>query len=105
MLKPQPNLMRSRQVGQVHGQHQDVRDALVALALEVVLGQPEDVVAAAVHQLGDARWPCRRRSARRSSGSQRSLTGVASRPWSSRSTWPANRLPNRVIMGAIVLRA
>src|ERR1051326_7879145 len=33
-----------------------------------------------------------------SSGSQRSLTGVASKPCPSRSTWPANRLPNRVIM-------
>ena len=38
---------------QMHRQHQDVRDALVAFALEMVLGQPEHVVAAAVHELGD----------------------------------------------------
>src|SRR2546428_8407978 len=36
--------------------------------------------------------------ARRSSESQRSLAGVPSNPSSSRSTWPANRLPNCVIM-------
>ena len=41
MLKPQPILMLLGQVGQVDRQHQDVRDALVPLALEVVLGQPE----------------------------------------------------------------
>src|SRR5919197_2923273 len=35
---------------------------------------------------------------RRSFGNQRALTGVASSPWSSRSTWPAYRLPKRVIM-------
>src|SRR5437879_1194657 len=33
-----------------------------------------------------------------SSGNQRSFTGVASRPCPSRSTWPAYRLPKRVIM-------
>src|SRR5262245_57715770 len=36
--------------------------------------------------------------ARCSSDSQRSLTGVPSKPSWSRSTWPANRLPNLVIM-------
>ena len=40
-------------VREVHGQHQDVGDALVALVLEVVLGQPERVVAELVHHLGD----------------------------------------------------
>ena len=39
-------------MAQVHGQHQDVGDALVALSLEVVLGHPEGVVAGPVHQLG-----------------------------------------------------
>ena len=48
------------EVRQVHRQHQDVRDALVALVLEVVLGQPERVVAELVHHL--ARRP---RSSRR----------------------------------------
>src|SRR5437870_13906601 len=36
--------------------------------------------------------------ARYSSDSQRSFTGVPSSPSLSRSTWPANRLPNFVIM-------
>src|SRR2546422_6481117 len=36
--------------------------------------------------------------ARCSSESQRSFAGVPSSPSSSRSTWPANRLPNCVIM-------
>src|SRR5882724_8850229 len=36
--------------------------------------------------------------ARYSSGSQRAFTGVPSSPSLSRSTWPANRLPNFVIM-------
>src|SRR5438067_4935058 len=36
----------------------------------------------------------------RSFDSQRLLTGVASRPWSSRSTSPAKRLPNRVIIAS-----
>src|ERR1700704_214358 len=36
--------------------------------------------------------------ARYSSDSQRSFTGVPSSPSLSRSTWPANRLPNLVIM-------
>ena len=53
MLKPQPILMLLGDVAEVQGQHQDVRDALVAFALEVVLGQPEGVVAGPVHQLGD----------------------------------------------------
>ena len=42
-----------REVAEMERQHQHVRDALVAFALEVVLGQPEDVVAGAVHQLRD----------------------------------------------------
>ena len=40
-------------VAEVQRQHQHVGDALVAFALEVVLGEPVDVVAGAVHQLGD----------------------------------------------------
>jgi hypothetical protein len=40
-------------VAEVQGQHQDIRDALVSLALEVVLGQPEGVVAGPVHELRD----------------------------------------------------
>jgi hypothetical protein len=42
-----------RHVAQVQGQQQHVGDALVPFALEVVLGQPEGVVAGAVHELGD----------------------------------------------------
>ena len=41
------------QVRQVHADHQDVRQALVALVLEVVLGQPERVVAVLVHAARD----------------------------------------------------
>jgi hypothetical protein len=44
MLKPQPILM-VRVRAEVKGQHQNVGDALVALPLEVVLGQPEGVIA------------------------------------------------------------
>src|SRR5262249_37104590 len=40
-------------VGDVHGQQRDVGDALVALVLEVVLGQPERLVAELVHGLGE----------------------------------------------------
>ena len=43
------------QVGEVHRQHQDVGDDLVAFTLKVMFGQPEDVVAASIHQLRDAR--------------------------------------------------
>ena len=39
-------------MGQVHRQHQDIGQALVALVLEVMLGQPDRVVAALVHQPG-----------------------------------------------------
>jgi hypothetical protein len=42
-----------RDVRQVDGRHQNIGDALVALVLEVVLGQPEDVVAVLVHAPGD----------------------------------------------------
>jgi hypothetical protein len=42
-----------REVTEVQGQHQHVGNALVPLALEVVLGQPEGVVAGPVHQPGD----------------------------------------------------
>src|SRR5438093_6018545 len=42
-----------RDVAEVEGQQQDVRDALVPFALEVVLGQPEGVIAGPVHQLRD----------------------------------------------------
>ena len=38
---------------EVHRQHQHVRDALVALRLEVMLGHPQRVLAELVHQLGD----------------------------------------------------
>src|SRR5438093_1547525 len=41
--------------------------------------------------------------ARRSSESQRSFAGVPSSPSSSRSTWPANRLPNFVIMPGLLV--
>ena len=40
-------------VGEVHGHHQDVRHALVALVLEVVLGEPEGVVAEPIHAAGE----------------------------------------------------
>jgi hypothetical protein len=40
-------------VAEVEGQHEHVGDALVPLALEVVLGQPEGIVARAVHELGN----------------------------------------------------
>jgi hypothetical protein len=40
-------------VAEVQRQHQHVRDALVPLALEVVLGQPVRVVAGPIHQLRD----------------------------------------------------
>ena len=38
-----------REMSQMDGRHQDVRNALVALVLEVVLGQPEDAVPMLVH--------------------------------------------------------
>jgi|SRR6516162_3523698 len=38
---------------QMHGAHQDVRQALVTFVLEMVLGEPQRVVAALVHHLGD----------------------------------------------------
>ena len=37
----------------MHGQHQDVGDALVAFVLEMVLGEPERVEAQRIHLLGD----------------------------------------------------
>ena len=37
---------------EVQRRHQHVRDALIALALEMVLGHPEGAVAEPVHQLG-----------------------------------------------------
>ena len=40
-----------RHVREVHCHHQDVRDALVAFVLEVVLGEPEGVEAEPVHAL------------------------------------------------------
>jgi hypothetical protein len=40
-------------MSQMDGLHQDVRNALVPLVLEVVLGQPEDVVAVLVHASRD----------------------------------------------------
>ena len=53
MLKPQPIRMFSGEMAEMESQHQHVRDALVPFALEVVLGQPEDVVAGPVHELRD----------------------------------------------------
>ena len=53
MLKPQPIRRAPGHVREVHGHHQDVRDALVAFMLEVVLGEPERVVAEPVHALRD----------------------------------------------------
>ena len=52
-IEATPELDPPRQVRQVHRQHQDVRYDLISFALEVVLGQPEHVVARAVHQGGD----------------------------------------------------
>ena len=48
-----PDAKPRGQVPQVDGEHQDVGDALVALVLEVVLGQPEGVVAVLVHAARD----------------------------------------------------
>ena len=82
---------------QVHREHQDVGDALVAFALEVVLGEPERVEAEAVHRLRD-------RLGRVEHADQllvrirRSLAGVVSCPRSGRSTWPAYTVVNLVIM-------
>jgi hypothetical protein len=42
-----------RLVCEVERHHQDVRDALVPLALEVVLGEPERIVPRAVEQAGE----------------------------------------------------
>jgi hypothetical protein len=39
-------------VGEVERRHQDIRDALVAFVLKMVLGHPERIVADAIHQLG-----------------------------------------------------
>jgi len=49
MLKPHPIFRRSVW-REVEGQQEHVRDALVAFALEMVLGQPERVVPAPVEQ-------------------------------------------------------
>src|SRR2546428_6639644 len=43
------NLDVLRDVAEVQGQQQDVRDALVPFALEVMLGQPEGVIAPPIH--------------------------------------------------------
>ena len=40
-------------MGEMHGGHKHVGDALVAFGLEVVFGEPEGVVAVGVHSLGD----------------------------------------------------
>ena len=52
-LKPQPILQLLRHVREMHRHHQQVGDDLVALVLEVVLGEPERVEAAVVELLGD----------------------------------------------------
>ncbi len=52
MLKPQP-IFSCFVTCQMHRAHQDVGQALVALVLEMVLGQPQRVEAEAVHRLGD----------------------------------------------------
>jgi hypothetical protein len=52
MLNPQPILRR--RVTCVHRHHQDVGQALVALVLEVMLGEPDRVVPALVHHAGEA---------------------------------------------------
>ena len=49
-VEPRPYLQLLCDAGQVHGQHEDVGDALVALSLEVVLGEPQGVVAQVVHE-------------------------------------------------------
>ena len=40
-------------VRQMHRAHKHIRQAFVAFRLEVVLGEPEGVVAVGVHRLGD----------------------------------------------------
>src|SRR5437867_12589004 len=50
-VEPAADLEPSRVVRDVNGQERDVRDALVALVLEMVLGQPQGLVAELVHRL------------------------------------------------------
>ena len=50
-VEPTAEAQPARDVGKMDGVHQHVGDALVALVLEVVLGQPEGVVAHPVHEL------------------------------------------------------
>jgi hypothetical protein len=52
MLKAQPNLDALRAMREVDGQHRDVRDALVAFVLEMVLREPQRLVA---ERVGGAR--------------------------------------------------
>jgi ankyrin repeat protein len=47
------NFQNSKGMREMDGEHQDVGQALVALALEVVLGQPEGAVPVLVHAAGD----------------------------------------------------
>jgi hypothetical protein len=42
-----------RHVREMHTQHQDIRDALVAFVLEVMLSEPQGVVTEPVHRLGE----------------------------------------------------
>ena len=55
MLNAQPILIRSGAMGQIDGQQRDVGDALVALVLEVMLGEPERVVSERVGGLRQRR--------------------------------------------------
>ena len=48
-----PKLDPPRQVRQMNRQHQDVRYDLISFALEMVLREPENVVAFAIHKRGD----------------------------------------------------
>ena len=55
MLKAQPSLRRVGLGGQPQRELDEVGKDLVALALEVVLGRPQGVVAELVHGLGESR--------------------------------------------------
>ena len=48
-----PEAQALRHVGELHADHEDVGEALVALVLEMVLGEPERVVAEVVRGAGD----------------------------------------------------
>ena len=53
-IEPATELDPLRQVTQVHGEHENVRNALVTLPLEVVLSQPHRIETAVVESLGNS---------------------------------------------------